>query len=157
MIADSLPLSAVEINHVITNLENHQFLTVPSKFSISESPQLWLPDWSSIRPKMTPNELDTNKSFRRCLSLSSPGMMNSRMRGLRERNRPVNDYNIPKKEFESGHHGSSGCFHFQVQHLESTKIWRWFDLSWPPFDLIPLNLTNFWPRFYLELAIFDRK
>ena len=98
MIADSLPLSAVEINHVITNLENHQFLTVPSKFSISESPQLWLPDWSSIRPKMTPNELDTNKSFRRCLSLSSPGMMNSRMRGLRERNRPVNDYNIPKKD-----------------------------------------------------------
>ena len=47
---------------------------------------------------MAPDDLETNKSFRRCLSLSSPGMMNSRMRGLRERNRPVNDYNIPKKD-----------------------------------------------------------
>jgi hypothetical protein len=35
---------------------------------------------------------------KRCLSLCSPGMMNSRMRGLRERNRSVNDYNIPKKD-----------------------------------------------------------
>ena len=94
MIADLLPLSADEINHVITNLENRQFHTVPSKFLDSPSAQ----PLSSLWPEMTPNDLETNKSFRRCLSLCSPGMMNSRMRGLRERNRSVNDYNIPKKD-----------------------------------------------------------
>ena len=45
---------------------------------------------------------------------------------------------------------SSGCFLFQVQHLESTKIWRWFDLSWPPFDPF---LTN---HYFSKLAIFDK-
>ena len=89
-----LAAEAIEINHVIINLENHQFHTVPSKFSDSPSAQ----PCSSLWLKMAPNDLETNKSFRRCLSLSSPGMMNSRMRGLRERNRPVNDYNIPKKD-----------------------------------------------------------
>ena len=88
------PLAAEAINHVIINLEIHQFHTIPSKFSDSPSAQ----PCSSLWPKMAPDDLEANKSFRRCLSLFSPGMMNSRMRGLRERNRSVNDYNIPKKD-----------------------------------------------------------
>ena len=117
-----LAAEAIEINHVIINLENHQFHTVPSKFSDSPSAQ----PCSSLWPKIAPNDLETNKSFRRCLSLSSPGMMNSRMRGLRERNRPVNDYNIPKKGFESGPRGSTRS-HWRLQADALTSkynIWK---------------------------------
>lgn len=51
---------------------------------------------------------------------------------------------------------SSGCFLFQVQHLESTKIWRWFDLSWPPFDPFWPNVTFCKWSFLTKLAGFDQ-
>ena len=50
---------------------------------------------------------------------------------------------------------SNGCFHFQVQHLESTKIWRWFDLKWPPFDPFDLKLP-FLPHFTLKMDFYQK-
>ena len=156
MIADPLPLSAEEINHVIINLENHQFHTAPSKFSnqILTSPITQDdPKW----PKMTPNDLENNKSFRRCLSLCSPGMMNSRMRGLRERNRSVNDYNIPKKDLNPAlmdQPDLTGDFK-RMLSLPSTTSGKHQDLKviWP-------LMTSIWPlltkRYFLKVVIFDR-
>merc|ERR1711892_120525 len=52
------------------------------------------------RNKRENNHGDSPVSFRtkRCLSLCSPNLPRSSSRGLRERNRSVNDFNLPKKD-----------------------------------------------------------
>ena len=185
MIAGPLPLSAVEISHVTINLENHQFHTVPSKFSnhgirpLNSSP--WYdPKWPRKWPQMT---LRLIKSFRRCLSLCSPGMMNSRMRGLRERNRSVNDYNIPKKDLNPAlmdQPDLTGDFKRMLslpsttsgKHQDLKVIWPQMTSIWPlrpkitiftPFHsqngFLP-KMTPFdrlWPHFYTQnWSFFDR-
>ena len=156
MIADPLPLSAEEINHVTINLVNHQFHTVPSKFSnqILTSPITRDdPKW----PQMTPNDLEINKSFRRCLSLCSPGMMNSRMRGLRERNRSVNDYNIPKKDLNPAlmdQPDLTGDFKRMLslpsttsgKHQDLKVIWPLMTSIWPLLTKHFFEIGHFWPN-----------
>ena len=140
MIADPLPLSAEEINHVIINLENHQFHTVPSKFPSPPSCNsgLWNdPKW----PKMTLRLINLSGDAWACACQVwwtvecadwekeiDQWMIITSQKRIWIRHLWINLISLAT---------SSGCFLFQVQHLESTKIWRWFDLSWPPFDPLP--------------------
>ena len=145
MIEDLQPLSAEEISHVIPNLENLLFHIVPSKFISPYLTLIW-PYESSYDLKLTLKVIKSSGGAWACVRLVwwtvecvgwengiDQWMITTSQRRIWIQLLWINQISLAT---------SSGCFHFQVQHLENIKIWR-FVLIWLRFDP---DLTSIRPK-----------